>query len=810
MKFPVKFINDNLIINYKNECFVYYHLKDYNYGYLSEDEKMRIHNMLNEIFTQHNSSDVHMLVIGAESSISNMNESFKKEIRGDLKDIAVEHIDDITEELTKKYGKNQVKYRHYIGFKLNTLIEDINLKNILKELKLGFIDFANSVNSMFINDFTKVNSVDIEKYKKLEKLLYKRVNKRFRLEKITSKDYGYIINHLYCKNKCAYEDYSYKPKPVELGGLYDILRLSDSFISEKEKYLKISNDDNKEYVSYLVVSNVTSELDFPGSEILFDEASLDFPIDVSIRFNVLQNKEALTKVRNKSKELKDLDEHILTSNNDSSSSLVDARDNANELEAVLDKTKESMYKLNYVVRISANSLETLEERVSTVKDFYSDYKVVVERPFGDMLNFQYEFLPASEIMVNDYIQYVTSDFIASLGFGATSKLGEENGIYIGYNLDNNKIVNIKPAIAAQGIKGSITNSPSMAFVGATGNGKSMLSDLIDYYCALLGSKLLIIDPKSERGNWKEDLIYLRDHINIINLTSDIENKGLLDPYNLFDLKMAETIAVEILSYLTGITIKDSKRFPVLKKYISLISDGNNPCMTKIVEALKNSDNEVAKEIGIHIESFVDLGFSILLFGDGETEKKIDVSKAINIIQIEDLKLPDKEIEQKDYSSMEILSIAMLMVVSYFAVEFIEDDRSVFKISHLDEAWVMSKVQQGRVLVNKLVRVGRSKNSGASIATQSALDLDDDAKNNIGMKFVFRSTKIEEIEADLDFLGLEVNKENIDAIKNLETGQCLFQDIYGHIGRLDVDLVFSDLFNAFDTRPPMNKEGEENV
>lgn len=809
MKFPVKFITDNLIINYKDECYAYYSLKDYNYGYLSDDEKIRIHNMLDEIFTQHNSSDVQLLVIGSESSISNMNNKFKNEIVGQFKNVAISHIDEITEELINRYGKNQIKYRYYIGFRLNSVMEKLNLNNIFRELKLSILDFINSVNSTFVNECIKVNDSDIEKYKGLEAMLYSRINRRYNLQRVTSNDFGYIINHLFCRNKETYEEYSYSLK-LQGDGKYDILKLSDCFIEEKERYLKLTNDEATQYVSYMVLSNVTFDLEFPSCEILFDESKLGFPVDVSIRFNVLQNKEALTKVRNKAKELKDLDEHIFTSDNESSGSLIDGRDNAIELQDKLDRFKMNMYKLNYVVRISADSIEELEKRVNTIKDFYSDYKIIIERPFGDMINLQYEFIPSSEILVKDYIQYVTSDFIASLGFGATSKLGEDNGIYVGENLDSGRCVYIKPSIASQGIKGSITNSPSIAFLGATGNGKSMLADLISYYSALLGARILLIDPKSERGNWKEDLIYLSDEINVINLTSDIENKGLLDPYNLFDKKMAEFIAIEVLGYLTGITIQDSERFPVLKKYISKVSNEDSPCMMKIVHYLKESDNDIAEKIGNHIESFVDLGFSSLLFGDGETEKKIDVSKAINILQIEDLKLPSKEIEIKDYSSIEILSIAMLMIVGYYAVNFIENDREIFKISFLDEAWVLDKVQQGKTLINKLIRVGRSKNSGAFIVTQSALDLGDDAKNNIGMKFIFRSSKSEEIEADLEFLGLEVNRENIEKIRSLEVGQCLFQDIYGHIGVLSGDLVFEDLFNAFDTRPPVVKEGEENA
>ena len=40
--------------------------------------------------------------------------------------------------------------------------------------------------------------------------------------------------------------------------------------------------------------------------------------------------------------------------------------------------------------------------------------------------------------MNDYIQYVTSDFLAGLGFGATQMLGENEGIYVGYSLDTGR------------------------------------------------------------------------------------------------------------------------------------------------------------------------------------------------------------------------------------------------------------------------------------------------------------------------------------------------------------------------------------
>ncbi len=67
--------------------------------------------------------------------------------------------------------------------------------------------------------------------------------------------------------------------------------------------------------------------------------------------------------------------------------------------------------------------------------------------------------------MNDYIQYVTSDFLAGLGFGAT-QCGENEGIYVGYSLDTGRNAQSQPALASQGVKGSVTNALASAFVGS--------------------------------------------------------------------------------------------------------------------------------------------------------------------------------------------------------------------------------------------------------------------------------------------------------------------------------------------------------
>ena len=62
---------------------------------------------------------------------------------------------------------------------------------------------------------------------------------------------------------------------------------------------------------------------------------------------------------------------------------------------------------------------------------------------------------------------------------------------------------------------------------------------------LFGGSAVIVDPKSERGNWKETLPEIAQEINIVNLTSEAKNKGLLDPYVIMkNLKDAESLAIE--------------------------------------------------------------------------------------------------------------------------------------------------------------------------------------------------------------------------------------------------------------------------
>ena len=815
--FPIKYIDNNLVWNKDNEVFAYYELIPYNYSFLSAEQKFIVHDSFRQLIAQSREGKIHALQIATESSIRSMQEQSKKLVTGKLKEVAYQKIDEQTEALVSMIGDNQVDYRFFLGFKLMVTEEQLNLKNIKKSVWLTFTEFLHEVNHTLMNDFVSMPNDEINRYMKMEKLLENKISRRFKVRRLEIHDFGYLMEHLYGRDGIAYEDYEYqlpkkKLKKETLIKYYDLIRPTRCVIEESQRYLRLEHEDKESYVSYFTVNAIVGELDFPSSEIFyFQQQQFTFPVDTSMNVEIVENRKALTTVRNKKKELKDLDNHAYQAGSETSSNVVDALDSVDELETDLDQTKESMYKLSYVIRVSAPDLDELKRRCDEVKDFYDDLNVKLVRPAGDMLGLHSEFLPASKRYINDYVQYVKSDFLAGLGFGATQQLGETTGIYMGYSVDTGRNVYLQPSLASQGVKGTVTNALASAFVGSLGGGKSFCNNLLVYYAVLFGGQALLLDPKSERGNWKETLPEIAHEINIVNLTSDKDNAGLLDPFVIMkNVKDAESLAIDILTFLTGISSRDGEKFPVLRKAVRSVTQSDSRGLLHVIDELRREDTPISRNIADHIDSFTDYDFAHLLFSDGTVENAISLDNQLNIIQVADLVLPDKDTTFEEYTTIELLSVSMLIVISTFALDFIHSDRSIFKIVDLDEAWAFLNVAQGETLSNKLVRAGRAMQAGVYFVTQSAYDVSKESlKNNIGLKFAFRSTDINEIKQTLEFFGIDKDDENNQKrLRDLENGQCLLQDLYGRVGVVQIHPVFEELLHAFDTRPPVQRNEVE--
>jgi hypothetical protein len=827
IEFPIKYYEGNIVFSQTGDRWAYYNIPGFNYEFLSDDEKDNIFLRVRAFFWQIG-LDTHELIVPNFQGIAERHESFKRTLIGPLKTVAARHTDDTAKQLEYLLGREATEYRFYVGVKLPKLENEKT--SFFKDLKAAFKEFTGSINEASGMETNAIPEEELERYRKMEVRVYSKVKQRFQGEKIDEDTIQWLIRRNWYRSidkapilKNWSPAYEVKYKEYEDGNVtvrrplyYDTLRLSEGLVDESPKrslIIKqmIGGQEVEGHVAFLTIANVPYEMVFPGSEWIYAVQTLDFPVEVSIRTETLENRKALSTVRNKQKELKDQDRHARETNNDTSLNVLSARQEAYELEAHLQGSRMPILKTSIVVCVSAEDEEKLRQRVDSIKDLYTDMGFQIEQPYGDQWLLFNEFIPGAKRYVKDYIQFMEPGTMASGMFGATSQLGDNEGFFIGSTGILNQPVYIRPNRAAQGIRGTSTNALASAFIGSLGGGKSFAANLITYLSVLSGGKALVIDPKGERGNWKYDLQELGDQINIISLTSDISDQGKLDPFAIHseNVKDAEALALDVLTFLTGITISDSIRFPKLTQAVRKVGESEQRCLSKVVDVLLESEDENGRALGEHIRSFKELSFARLLFGDGTRTNSIRLDTAMNVLQIQNLEMPAADTPPEKYTLSEMLSIAMMLPISSFALKFVHSDRSMFKVVLLDEAWAVLNTSQGSHLATKLVRAGRSMNAGIYFVTQNANDLlDEKMKNNIAMKFAFRSKDINEIENVLEFFGLKNTEYNVNTIRGLQNGECLFQDISGRVGVVSINCLFQDLFKAFDTRPPEQVEGKE--
>ena len=827
IEFPVKYFEDNLVFTQDGTCWAYYQLAGYNYDFLADDEKDYIFTKIKAFFWQIN-LDTHMLVVPNFQSIQEKHEQFKSRLSGPLKEAAAKHTDDAAIQLERLLGKEGTEYRFYIGVKLPKP-ENIKKNSFLKDLKEAWKEFIGGVNEASGLDTPEITEDEVERYRKAERRVYNKVHSRLRAEPVNEESIQWLIRRNFYRGigkapiiKNWSPTYSVHYKEFEDGEIsirrplyHDVLRLTEGLVDDSPKrsliLKQIHEGEEKEgHVAFLTISNVPYEMEFPNEEWIYTIQSLDFPVEISIRTETLENRKALSAVRNKQKELKDQDRHARETGNDTGLNVLEGRQEAHELEAHLQKSRMPLIKTSIILCVSATDEDELKRRCDTIKDHYQDMMFQVEQPYGDQWLAFNEFLPGAKRYVKDYIHFMEPAAVSGGMFGATKQLGDGEGFFIGTTGILDQPVYIMPNRAAQGIRGTKTNALSAAFLGSLGGGKSFSSNLITYLSVLSGGKALVIDPKGERGNWKDDLYDLKGQVNIISLSTKAEDRGRLDPFSIHeDIKEAETLALDILTFLTGVRLDDSKRFPKLTQAVRNVAEGEKPCLTKVMNELLNSEDDTARQLGEHIKSFSELSFAQLLFGDGDNHAAISLETALNVLQIQNLELPAPDTPQEKYNLSEMLSVAMMLPISSFALKFIHSNRSIFKVVLLDEAWAVLNTSQGSHLATRLVRAGRSMNAGIYFVTQNANDLlDEKMKNNIGMKFAFRSTDPKEIENVLSLLNLKNTEYNASTLRELQNGQCLFQDISGRVGVVSINALFQDLFDAFDTRPPAEKPEEE--
>jgi hypothetical protein len=194
----------------------------------------------------------------------------------------------------------------------------------------------------------------------------------------------------------------------------------------------------------------------------------------------------------------------------------------------------------------------------------------------------------------------------------------------------------------------------------------------------------------------------------------------------------------------------------------------------------------------------------------QAEQQLRLDDALTVIQFANVRLPTGT-RPEEYALSERLAVGLMRAVTALASRLMEAGLSSQpKMLVLDEAWALTLSPEGQRLVERVARMGRSRNTVLLLVTQNARDLlDERVTNCLSVRIGCRSDDERELQSMFRLLDVEPSPELLAAVRRFADGECLLRDLEGRVGRVQVDLVTDEIRNAFDTTPkPLGPTNEE--
>lgn len=831
-KFPVTYFEQNMIFNLNNECWAAYKVLNFNYDYVSTERKISILNSLAR-FISNIGQEAKILVIPVSQDIDSHYRYLVRKLdeRDELFDVAKAHAEGTKEYLENQTNESSVnEYVTYVITKL-TLNSDV-IRSIKDGLSYFFKEPKQALYEYFSVSTKDILQRKIKQFKNLAEDYLRTQSRRIEIVEATPEDIQWLIRRMFFRG--LNEDIQIRYNLSEDGKIpwtpsvetfknekgemvirpykKDVVTLSTGLIDTSEnRILKINHGEKTSYQSFLPITQIPDGLEFPGNEWIIFLEEMPFETELCIHIESVEHRESLKKIDRKRQEITSQIKHIQKNNEDVPDDLMDGKDYADQLEAELKASKSPLSRVSITICLSADNKRTLDERCKQVRADFKDANFSVERPRADQEKLFMEFIPGTGRYLKDFVIPIPPRTLAGGIFGSATKLGDNEGPYIGMVgvLKNEKgeIVRAGKRIFLDILHACLRNRSASAFAwGDLGYGKSFNMNLLFYLAVMYGARGLVIDPKGERTKWLTELPELAGMVSVITLSSGQYDKGKLDPFIIYKENPddAGELALSILAEIFKFNPKDDEYICCLEA-INFVKGLENRSMTAVAERLEHfpdSDElqKTARLVARRIRNLREMGMAGLLFGDG-SEKGLSFENRINILQVQNLRLPKGDMSKDDYTPEETLSTVLMIPISHFAKKFALSFPGVPKINLMDESWALSMTQQGQALFEYLSRTGRSLYTGTIFIGHSTKDVKTEGiRNALSYKFCFHITDIEEIKRSLEFMELEVTDENIGKIQALKNGQCLFRDLDGRVGKLSFDVVYEHLMTAFSTTP----------
>ncbi|MEG6617477.1 ATP-binding protein [Peptococcaceae bacterium 1198_IL3148] len=787
MDFPLKYFHKNIVITNDFIPMAVYQLPQSAYNFKYENVKKMVPRRLEEVLNVF-SGRGQLLYLTRPVSIDEGTYLADAGCYPKTAEIMKEAHNHATDAIDYLNTLRSWKRETYIALEL-PLPEKVKVEmiNSVKDIKSQIIE-------MFLATKKRVITPQLlQEIEIAENELSMQISPTLGTEPVTFSDIDWLIR----RNLYRSDDIP-PPLPARESGFFNesmVLALGDGVTYEEKSTMMALTTPSGEihYQSFMHMVDVPTDISELNVEWLSFLNFLSVPVDAVVYFECEKNIKAKKTFKKKSGMLKDQ----IREYNDSNEQTTHEIDVAEEQEPILEAKLSSgmgLVKFGCTLCVSAKDLRELRSAVKIVQQKYSNFDFRLVRAPGDQLKMFYSFIPGAKpggpLIPCDPL------YLAAAGVQASFDVGDKKGFVIGHMLNGIPVL-FKPGDAMLR-----NRSGAVLELGTLGGGKTNLKFLLIYLAALKGARIITINSKAE--DHVLELLPFKSRQVDLSYTGNAR----INPLTIAnDPLKARDIARDFLCITLKVGDNESRLLAIveaLDKVYSLNQEKwHLDSVLNVLETMQDADeNKIneARRCSNLLKAYKMSSLGRMVFTKETTS--FDGDEQITSINLAGLPLPGKNKKPEDpLTESERQSIGLMYLAAVAAKEvLLKYDVKALKVYSSDENWKLEFVNEGKLLTNEIILMGRSMNIIPIISTQNNSHLDDDTKKNIGYVFAFHTEDLDEIKANADLLQIDADNNVIETFRQLRTGTCFMKDLDNRVSVVKITLLPRYLKQIFDTTP----------
>jgi len=574
----------------------------------------------------------------------------------------------------------------------------------------------------------------------------------------------------------------------------ELLRLHQSRVTIERRALRVDSELGSAHQTQLVLGALPEEAVVPGpaAELMFTPLELPFPVDATLSVDFVANREARRAVAKRKVDADQIHREESAGDHGPTVEGAERPQLARELEGVLGGgDRPPLLRSAITLSLGAPSEPELSERVERLRESYG--RTELHRPAGEQHRLFMATLPAARFPLPEYTEHLLPDQIGAMVPHAVSHAGSEIGPCIGHVLGGSR----SPVLFDLAEACQQNRPPTCLLAGSLGTGKTIALELAIYQAFLQGSGPIVdIDPKGDHRI--AELPELAPHTETIELSADERYHGLLDPMRIATDETREDLTYTFLLSLLPTPVKPEWQTQLRLATSEAVAAGARHC-TAVIERLNSSDVPDAIEAGRAVEVHARGGLARLGFGtEGDGLPEVGAAQLISL-RIRNLSLPLAGTARAELLEEERTSLAVLRLLAAYALRLCATDTRRHSVLAMDEAWALTADPQGRALLERISRLGRSQNITPLLATQMLGDAAE-LEPLVGGLFAFGLETEAEARHALALLRLDPDDSAAtQRLLGFRQGRCYLRDFSGQVAPIQIEPP-EWLLREIDTTP----------